>query len=120
MERKPTSRPKAAGLSLIELLAIVATLALLVSTVLPALARTRQMSQRNICTANLNAIGWEGRLYAENHNGRWMVPGFRSQAINNDGIEYTQLVGEQRTEPSLREDLAGMGGSTRVSTTRAF
>lgn len=53
--------------SLIEMLAVVAIAAVLLSLLLPALSAARDVSRRTICAANLRQIGIAWHAYANDH-----------------------------------------------------
>ncbi len=57
------------GFTLIELLVVVAIIAVLVSILLPSLARAREMARRTLCSANLRQISMGLIGYAEDSNG---------------------------------------------------
>jgi prepilin-type N-terminal cleavage/methylation domain-containing protein len=56
--------------TLIELLVVVAIIALLISILLPSLARARELSKRSVCAANLKGIGTACHIYG-NENEEW-------------------------------------------------
>ena len=58
---------KTKGFTLIELLVVVAIIALLVSILLPSLARAREMSKRSVCMANLKGLGTAFSIYANDY-----------------------------------------------------
>lgn len=59
---------KRKGFTLIELLVVVAIIALLISILLPSLARAREIAKRAVCAANLSSIGKAVKVYS-NENG---------------------------------------------------
>ncbi len=64
--RKPFSDlQKARGFTLIELLVVVAIIAVLISILLPSLARARELARRTVCMANLDGLGNAATLYHE-------------------------------------------------------
>jgi prepilin-type N-terminal cleavage/methylation domain-containing protein/prepilin-type processing-associated H-X9-DG protein len=70
MERK--------GFTLIELLVVIAIIALLMSILMPALARVREIANRVVCGTNLSGIGKAMNIYAnDNEFGRFPHAGGR-------------------------------------------
>ena len=55
--------------SLIELLVVVAILALLVAILVPSLAQSRSLAKKTVCLAHLHGIGTAVHLYANNNRG---------------------------------------------------
>ena len=62
-------RGRARGFTLIELLVVIAILSLLVSILLPALARAKDMARDMICLTNLRTIGQTWQFYLEDTDG---------------------------------------------------
>ncbi len=56
--------------SLVELLVVVAIVALLAALLLPALSRARDRSRRAVCASNLRQLGLALASYAQDHDGR--------------------------------------------------
>ena len=52
------------GFTLVELLVVVAIIALLVSILLPTLSRAKELTKRTICGTNLKGIGSSAFIYA--------------------------------------------------------
>lgn len=118
--------------TLIELLVVIAIIALLISILLPSLSRARELSKRLVCSSNLKGIGTSAKIYANDNNERWMIPGFRASLVDENGIEYLATTGAC---PALNAGQIGydrwlpstsatsnepQGGSNVVSVTRAF
>src|SRR5512140_676551 len=55
---------KRKGFTLIELLVVVAIIALLISILLPSLARAREIAKRAVCASNLSSIGKAIKVYS--------------------------------------------------------
>ena len=58
------------GFTLIELLVVVSIIALLVSILLPALGRAKQIAKRTLCASNLHASGLCLHIYANDNDDR--------------------------------------------------
>lgn len=79
--------PKKKGFTLVELLVVIAIIAILVSILMPALARIRDAARMTVCKTNLKALGFATLQYAEDHENKipcwsfefdedgWMDPG---------------------------------------------
>ena len=92
------------GFTLIELLVVVAIIGLLVSIMVPALLRARELGRRVKCVANLRGIATASLAYASANNG--VIP---TPSVTDFGGDKCTLVGQQRTSP----DGASSQSSTR-------
>ena len=69
------------GFTLIELLVVIAIIALLMSILMPALARVREIAARVVCGSNLSGIGKAMNIYAnDNEGGRFPRAGGRGSS----------------------------------------
>ena len=65
--RQPRSRQRAcAGFTLMELLIVVAIIAILLSVLLPAFSSVRDQARSLVCMNNMRALGFRFRLFADN------------------------------------------------------
>ncbi len=55
--------------TLIELLTVVAIIAILIALLLPVLGRARELARRTVCLSNTRQVGLGLMLYAEDHEG---------------------------------------------------
>ncbi|MBI2432752.1 MAG: prepilin-type N-terminal cleavage/methylation domain-containing protein [Candidatus Hydrogenedentes bacterium] len=65
------------GFTLVEILVVVAIIALLAGLLLPALGRARESARIATCASNVKQMGTVFQVYADENNGRWvprMVP----------------------------------------------
>ncbi len=67
-------RPRHA-FTLIELLVVIAIIGLLISIILPALSRAREIGRRTVCSTNLREIGAAFWQYAEDYDGWYPAKG---------------------------------------------
>jgi prepilin-type N-terminal cleavage/methylation domain-containing protein len=58
------------GFTLVELLIVIGIIALLVSILLPAANRAREMSRRTVCLSNIRQLTTAWLMYADEHHGR--------------------------------------------------
>ncbi len=121
---------KARGFTLIELLVVVAIIALLISILLPSLARARELSKRTVCAANLKGTGNGFATYATGNNDDWPIPAHDPATTN--GVTQVSYVGQAGLKrgtagtPDAGETYgppitaADFPASVALSTTRAF
>jgi len=67
------------GFNLLELLAVIATIAILAALLLPVLERARNKAQQARCTSNLRQLGFAWVMYFTDNNGRLV----ESYPVNN-------------------------------------
>ncbi len=126
-------RARLKAFSLLDLLIVVATVALLLGVGVPATSRVRELGKRSTCGVNLMGIAASAKVYAAANKEKWMVPAFKESLIDNDGIDYVAGVtlhvppfepGEvgydREWETTSATPVSPNGGSTALSTTRAY
>ncbi|MEP0844454.1 MAG: prepilin-type N-terminal cleavage/methylation domain-containing protein [Phycisphaerae bacterium] len=82
----PRERIQRRGFTLIEVLVVVAIIALLISILLPSLKRAKEVSRRTVCLSNLHQMGVGMVPYAQDHKGLLPQKGSFSYYI----AEYTR------------------------------
>jgi prepilin-type N-terminal cleavage/methylation domain-containing protein len=90
--------------TLIELLVVVAIIALLISILLPSLARAREITKRAVCASNLRGIGQATKVYS-NDNADWYPSTAYQESIGtivagaNNAVDYVNQLGSNLTQP---------------------
>lgn len=84
--------PRRNGFTLIELLVVISIIALLVSILLPSLARARALARKTVCLANLRRLAMGGHFYVE---GDGVFPPVRMK-YNPDGSAYVNDFGRSK------------------------
>ncbi len=91
-QRSPRALP---GFTVTELLVVVAVIALVVSLLIPTVAKARAQARTTQCLTNQRQIGLANYSYATNNGGRWASPATESginvfqNAQNSTGLLYT-------------------------------
>ena len=67
--RHSSNRARRRIFTLVELLVVVAVIAILASLLLPALGKAREMGKRTVCSGNLKQIGLASTSYVDDNNG---------------------------------------------------
>ncbi|MFN0010297.1 MAG: prepilin-type N-terminal cleavage/methylation domain-containing protein [Phycisphaerales bacterium] len=89
--------PRPRAFTLIEVLVVIAVVALLVSVLLPALAGARQAARGTICLGNLRSIAMLTRAYADDHRGFSPAIGIPYAALPNWALVIQQMSGRAGT-----------------------
>lgn len=127
-------RRKHRAITLIELVVVAGIVVMVVSLSFPSLGRSRELSKRLVCTLNLKGIGAVTKIYAQDHDGQWMIPSFKRGRIDLDGIDYvndTPHVNQPPSDPgevgfdrefqsTSETEQNPNAGSGAIATTRAF
>ncbi len=74
------------GFTLVELLVVIAIIALLMSLLMPALAKVKQIANRMMCASNLAGIGKAMMIYANDYDGDYPCAAGRTAIWTNTGM----------------------------------
>jgi prepilin-type N-terminal cleavage/methylation domain-containing protein len=94
-EVQTRDRPRACGFTLVELLVVVAVLAILAAMLLPALARGRQRSSQAECLSNLKQLGQALQMYVDDNEDRLPGPlwnGVQASCDANSSEEFLHYI----------------------------
>ncbi len=76
---------KRRAFTLIELLIVIAIIALLIAILLPAMSRSRQIGRATTCLSNLHSLGEAALMYADTHDGRLPAVGLAHGGSVDEG-----------------------------------
>jgi len=77
--------------TLIELLGVIAIIAILAAMLMPALSRARAEARSAACKSNLHDLGLGYVLYRNDNNGQWPVQGEGASAEERSGFDFGGL-----------------------------
>jgi prepilin-type N-terminal cleavage/methylation domain-containing protein/prepilin-type processing-associated H-X9-DG protein len=80
-----------AAFTLIEVLAVIALIAILASLLLPAMARAREKGRQTLCASNLRQLGLAAQMYWDDHDGRAFP--YRGASTNNGDVFWFGWLG---------------------------
>ena len=121
MTRKTLGRNEGrSGFTLIELLVVVAIIALLISILMPSLARARELSKRSVCASNVRSMGTGFYTYGNENQEQWPIAdGVRATTAGLSVIQYAGvMVGALRDRETYSYTGPGGGPDSKISTTR--
>lgn len=95
---------KRRAFTLIELLVVIAIIAILISILLPSLAKSRRIAKATICMSNMRVMSQALQMYADNNEGRFPQVGFAhgGSGIDPEHAWYNTMVREYGNEKVLR------------------
>jgi prepilin-type N-terminal cleavage/methylation domain-containing protein/prepilin-type processing-associated H-X9-DG protein len=100
---RATSKHVGHAFTLVELLVVVAIIALLVSILLPALSHVRDQGKSAVCLSNIRSLGMALQTYLQSHEDR-----FPSYGYKHGG----QSAAEHSWIESMADEYARQGGAT--------
>lgn len=98
--RQTNRRASKRGFTLIELLVVVAIIALLISILLPSLARARDTANCTRCMSNLRDMLTASKTFAESHKGRFQIVGVSYSTLSASDASIYQITTGDNPAPS--------------------
>jgi len=123
------------GVSLVDVVALVALILVGTALAAPTLSRLRNGCKLTLCQQNLDDIGTSCKIYANDNNERWPTPPFSESAYDDGGPGIDYLAGSRINDVPIEPGEVGFErtsetmsdtnryaelGSTVVSTTRGL
>ncbi len=108
-QKQPSPRPSCRGFTLVELLVVMALVALLAGLLLPGLSRAKTKAMNAACLSNLRQLGMATRVYADNNQER----------LPSAEILPTQPIDPQNPLPRICDLLAAYVGRTAGTNTNS-
>jgi prepilin-type processing-associated H-X9-DG protein len=113
------------GFTLTDLLAVLATLAILVALALPAMASTREKSPRSQCKSNLHQLWLATQLYADENRGNlpnygsngswlWDLPRATAEAVTEKGARRRIMYCPDSTQSAILDSAWNFGVSRAI------
>ena len=106
---------KSKGFTLIELLVVIAIIALLMSILVPALARVKDQAKTIGCRSNLRQWNLYFSLYTEDHNGRFEAGIGNGRFIAGDAFDVAALVPDRVNFVFLANAFHGVPDKPRLA-----
>jgi prepilin-type N-terminal cleavage/methylation domain-containing protein/prepilin-type processing-associated H-X9-DG protein len=102
LKSDPVYRP--AGVTLIEVLAVIAVVGILIALLLPAIAMARESARRTACSSNLRQIALAASMYADTYADRFPGQPDDGQPVfarGGDGCNYYDILHMFGADPSI-------------------
>jgi prepilin-type N-terminal cleavage/methylation domain-containing protein len=107
--------------TLIELLVVVAIIALLISILLPSLARARELSKRAVCAANLKGLGTACHIYGNENEECFPIANYAQPPTNGTNVQTgVTFLGTLGRGPGSQVQLTTTGGASAHVTRSLF
>lgn len=115
---RPIARVRGAGFTLLELLVVIAVIAILIALLLPAVASAREEARATRCASNLRQIDLLLTQYTEDH--REVYPAHRSADVDAWDAEWWWGTAIYETDLETRQDRTDADPRTLAGTYALF